>query len=76
MCSARSLRSDRVQTKARSLRSDRTSIPLGRYVAIELESKLGRYARSLHSVATLGRYVAGARSLHSDRARTEVWSLF
>ncbi|KAF3571211.1 hypothetical protein F2Q69_00060990 [Brassica cretica] len=34
-CSARSLRSDRVRAKAQSLRSDRTSIPLGRYVAIE-----------------------------------------
>ncbi|KAF2545787.1 hypothetical protein F2Q70_00020919 [Brassica cretica] len=43
MCSARSLRSDRVRAKAQSLRSDQTSIPLGRYVATELEPKFGRY---------------------------------
>ncbi|KAF2576237.1 hypothetical protein F2Q70_00004226 [Brassica cretica] len=86
MCSARSLRSNRVRAKARSLRSDRTSIPLGRYVATELESKLGRYvATKLEQ--ELGRYIAterslrsdqartGARSLRSDRARTKVRSL-
>ncbi|KAF2620131.1 hypothetical protein F2Q68_00038869 [Brassica cretica] len=36
VCSARSLRSDRVQAEARSLRSDRASIPLDRYAATEL----------------------------------------
>ncbi|KAF3536339.1 hypothetical protein F2Q69_00021928 [Brassica cretica] len=36
-CSARSLRSDRVRAKAQSLRSDQTPIPLGHYVATELE---------------------------------------
>ncbi|KAF2539643.1 hypothetical protein F2Q68_00021049 [Brassica cretica] len=40
-CSARSLRSDRVRAKAQSLHSDQTPIPLGRYVATELEQKLG-----------------------------------
>ncbi|KAF3568894.1 hypothetical protein DY000_02015731 [Brassica cretica] len=36
-CSARSLRSNRARAKARSLRSDRASVPLGGYVATELE---------------------------------------
>ncbi|KAF3553005.1 hypothetical protein F2Q69_00014693 [Brassica cretica] len=42
-CSARSLHSDQVRAKAQSLRRDQTSIPLGRYVATELEPKFGRY---------------------------------
>ncbi|KAF3583931.1 hypothetical protein F2Q69_00029799 [Brassica cretica] len=54
---------------ARSLRSDRTSIPLGRYVATELEQELGRYVATEHE-PELGRYVA-----ISDRAQTEVRSL-
>ncbi|KAF2531192.1 hypothetical protein F2Q70_00031502 [Brassica cretica] len=43
VCSARSLRSDRVRAKAQSLHSNQTTIPLGRYVATELEPKFGRY---------------------------------
>ncbi|KAF2533053.1 hypothetical protein F2Q70_00029983 [Brassica cretica] len=52
---ARSLCSDRARAKARSLRSDRSIIPLGRYVplgsyvATELEPKLGRYVATKHS---------------------------
>ncbi|KAF3518882.1 hypothetical protein DY000_02060404 [Brassica cretica] len=49
----------------------------GRYVATELEPKLGRSERP--SVRSLGRYVAtersSARSLRSDRARAEARSL-
>ncbi|KAF3601132.1 hypothetical protein F2Q69_00035697 [Brassica cretica] len=41
-CSARSLRSDQVRAKAQSLRSDQTPIPLGCYVATELEPELDR----------------------------------
>ncbi|KAF2572323.1 hypothetical protein F2Q70_00002397 [Brassica cretica] len=41
--SARSLRIDRVRGKAQSLHSDQTPIPLGRYVATELEPKFDRY---------------------------------
>ncbi|KAF2601158.1 hypothetical protein F2Q70_00026541 [Brassica cretica] len=70
-CSVRSLRSDRARAKPRSLRSDRASVPLGRYVATELEPSLVamwqpsiRSARSLRS----DRARAEARSLHSDRA--------
>ncbi|KAF3543744.1 hypothetical protein DY000_02006534 [Brassica cretica] len=51
-CSARSLRSDRVRAKVRSLRSDRTSIPLGRYVATELEPKFRSYVVTGRSIAT------------------------
>ncbi|KAF3608734.1 hypothetical protein DY000_02045969 [Brassica cretica] len=43
---ARSLRSNRARAKARSLRSDRALVPLGRYVATELEPKLGRYSKA------------------------------
>uniref|UniRef100_A0A0D3A4D5 Uncharacterized protein n=1 Tax=Brassica oleracea var. oleracea TaxID=109376 RepID=A0A0D3A4D5_BRAOL len=69
--------------RARSLRS-----VLCRYVATELEAKLGRYVATKHSlgryVATelepkLGRYVATelgqARSLRSDRGRAKARSL-
>ncbi|KAF3567381.1 hypothetical protein DY000_02017763 [Brassica cretica] len=44
---------------ARSLRNDRASVPLGRYVAIELEPR---------SVASYRPSVRPARSLRSDRA--------
>ncbi|KAF2566272.1 hypothetical protein F2Q68_00025988 [Brassica cretica] len=64
-CSARSLRSDRVRTKAHSLRSDQTPIPLGRYVATELEQELeqelGRYVAT-ELEPKIGRYVATERS--------------
>ncbi|KAF3572081.1 hypothetical protein F2Q69_00059505 [Brassica cretica] len=39
-CSARSLRSDQVRAKAQSLHNNQTPIPLGRYVATELERSL------------------------------------
>ncbi|KAF2575544.1 hypothetical protein F2Q70_00002901 [Brassica cretica] len=45
----------RTRAQKRSLRSDRTFVPLGRFVATELEPKLGRYVateRSFRSVAT------------------------
>ncbi|KAF2576446.1 hypothetical protein F2Q70_00005412 [Brassica cretica] len=51
---------------ARTLRSDRASVPLGRYVAIELEPS---------SVASYRPSVRPARSLRSDRARAEARSL-
>ncbi|KAF2620313.1 hypothetical protein F2Q68_00039474 [Brassica cretica] len=56
-CSAWSLRSDRVRAKAQSLHSDRTPIPLGRYVATELEPELGRYVAT-ELEPKFGRYVA------------------
>ncbi|KAF2537701.1 hypothetical protein F2Q70_00001766 [Brassica cretica] len=42
-CSAWSLRSDQVRAKAQSLHNNQTPIPLGRYVATELEPKFGHY---------------------------------
>ncbi|KAF3525786.1 hypothetical protein F2Q69_00047617 [Brassica cretica] len=48
-CSARSLRSDRARAKARSRRSHCAFVPLGWYVATELEPKLGRYAATERS---------------------------
>ncbi|KAG5374302.1 hypothetical protein IGI04_042381 [Brassica rapa subsp. trilocularis] len=57
-------------SQARSLRSDRAIVPLGHYVATELEPKFGRYVateRSSRSVAT-DRAQPKARSLRSDRA--------
>ncbi|KAF3556292.1 hypothetical protein F2Q69_00013089 [Brassica cretica] len=52
---ARSLRSDRSRAKARSLCRDRACTWLGRYLANDLEPKLGRYVATEHvhgSVAT------------------------
>ncbi|KAF3541126.1 hypothetical protein F2Q69_00024455 [Brassica cretica] len=45
----------------RSLRSDRASVPLGHYVATELEPKLGRYLAT-ELEPKLGHYVATERS--------------
>ncbi|KAG5397557.1 hypothetical protein IGI04_019371 [Brassica rapa subsp. trilocularis] len=53
---ARSLRSDRARP-AQSLRSDRALVPLSRYIATELEPKLGRYVAT-ELKPKLGRYVA------------------
>ncbi|KAG5400334.1 hypothetical protein IGI04_014941 [Brassica rapa subsp. trilocularis] len=63
---------------ARSLCSDRASVPLGRYIATELEpssrpsSSQARSLRSDRASVLLGRYIATelsqARSLRSDRA--------
>ncbi|KAF3554505.1 hypothetical protein F2Q69_00014169 [Brassica cretica] len=60
--STRSLRSVRVRAKAQSLHSDQTSIPLGRYVATELEPELGHYVAT-ELEPKLGRYVATKQSL-------------
>ncbi|KAF2560100.1 hypothetical protein F2Q68_00016388 [Brassica cretica] len=68
-CSARSLHSNRAEAEARLLRSDRASFLLGRYVATELEPKLGLYvateplARNVELDPKLGRYVATECSL-------------
>ncbi|KAF3512825.1 hypothetical protein F2Q69_00007252 [Brassica cretica] len=67
--------SHRTRAQKGSLRSDRTRAPLGRYVATELEPKLGRLELGpklgqLELGRSLGRYLAtklGDRSLHSDR---------
>ncbi|CDY17077.1 BnaC06g00100D [Brassica napus] len=62
-CSARSLLSNRVRAKAQSLRSDQTSIPLGRYVATELEPKFGRYVATERLVATFcSRFISSPSS--------------
>ncbi|KAF3534291.1 hypothetical protein DY000_02041175 [Brassica cretica] len=42
------------QSSVITLRSDRASVPLGRYIATELEPKLGRYVASV----PFDRYVA------------------
>ncbi|KAF3540952.1 hypothetical protein F2Q69_00022939 [Brassica cretica] len=47
-------------------KSDRTRVPLIRYIATELEPKLGRFVATERS---------STRSLRSDQARAEVQSL-
>ncbi|KAG5373959.1 hypothetical protein IGI04_042728 [Brassica rapa subsp. trilocularis] len=54
-------------SQARSLRSDRAIVPLGRYVATEIEPKLGRYVATKRS-SRLPPSDRPARSLRSDRA--------
>ncbi|KAF3556026.1 hypothetical protein F2Q69_00013777 [Brassica cretica] len=55
----------------RSLRSDQASVPLGRYVAIEPEPKLGRYVDT-----TISRCILVYPSMLSPENRSEPISCF
>ncbi|KAF2546212.1 hypothetical protein F2Q70_00022485 [Brassica cretica] len=62
-CSARSLRNNRVRAKAQSLHSDQTPIPLGRYVATELEQTRAPLVRHPNTIAYPEKFFESAQAI-------------